>query len=48
MYAQRKNWELNEVGVNLQLESKSENNSGCTLIKSEINLIGNLSQEQKH
>ena len=40
----KKNWEVNEVEVNLQLEQRSENNSVGILINGETNLIGNLSQ----
>ena len=45
MYAQRKEWALDEVTVNVTVDFKT--NPGITLFKKDIFLRGNLTDEQK-
>ncbi|HLV52003.1 MAG TPA: OsmC family protein [Flavobacterium sp.] len=45
MYAGRKEWELEEVEVNVEVDFKT--NPGVTIFKKDIFLKGNLTDEQK-
>lgn len=45
MYADRKDWELDEVKSEIELENDAQNNK--TIIHRKIELVGNLDQKQR-
>lgn len=47
MYANRKQWDLQKVEVQLNMEKKQDENGEFTIIYTKIELTGNLDEEQK-
>ena len=47
MYADNKNWPLEKIEINLSLEVVKNNANQFTQIDVEVNLVGNLDEQQK-
>jgi putative redox protein len=48
MYAERKNWDVGEINVQLSLETKTENGMSHSHIHREISYTKELDKEQRH